>query len=104
MDLLSQECQLVPKIGEKYEERKLCILGQNEATQAILDDPRRVNENILLHELYWVPDCFWVQFKELVVTYKSLHDIGPGYLYESSFFQYINPSIWQTRYVADVAS
>lgn len=27
-----------------------------------------------------VPVCFWAQFKMLVITYKALHGIEPGYL------------------------
>lgn len=34
----------------------------------------------LLCKLHWMPICFWVQFKVLVVTFKALHDIGPSYL------------------------
>lgn len=28
----------------------------------------------------WLPVCLWMQLKMLVITYKILHGIGPGYL------------------------
>lgn len=34
----------------------------------------------LLHELHWLPICFWVQPEWLVLTFKALHGIGLGYL------------------------
>lgn len=30
--------------------------------------------------LHWLPTCFQVQFKVLIVTFKALHELGPGYL------------------------
>lgn len=33
----------------------------------------------LLHKLHWLPVRFQSQFKVLVVTYKDLHCMGPGY-------------------------
>ena len=32
--------------------------------------------------LHWLPVCFHVNFKELVLTYKALHGFGPHYLLE----------------------
>lgn len=34
----------------------------------------------LLCKLHWVPTYFWIKLKVLVVTFKTLHDTGPGYL------------------------
>lgn len=31
-------------------------------------------------ELHWLPVCFWVRFKVLVIPCKNFHGIGPGYL------------------------
>lgn len=33
-----------------------------------------------LHELHWLPMCFQVWFKVLVITHELLFDIGLGYL------------------------
>ena len=59
--------------------RKLQLV-QNVAMRAILGAPRVAHVTPLLRELHWVPVCFWVQFKVLVITFKALHGMGPGYL------------------------
>ena len=55
-------------------------LAQNAAARAVLGAPRRAHITPLLCELHWLPVCFWVQFKVLVITFKALHGMGPGYL------------------------
>lgn len=34
----------------------------------------------LLHKLHWLPICFWVQFKGLILTFKALHGMGSSNL------------------------
>lgn len=36
-------------------------------------------------KLHWLSICFWMQLKVLVVTFKALHDSGPGYLWDQLF-------------------
>lgn len=36
-----------------------------------------IHVTLRLHELQWLPRCFWMQFKVLVVTFKPLHSLGP---------------------------
>lgn len=55
-------------------------LAQSSATQAKLGVQRRAHITPLFCELHWIPVCYWVQLKVLVMTYKALHCIGPGFL------------------------
>lgn len=59
--------------------RKLQWL-QNAAARVVLCRPRGACVLPLLQELRWLPVCLQVQFKVLVVTFKALHGLGPGYL------------------------
>ncbi|KAF7247322.1 Collagen alpha-5(VI) chain [Varanus komodoensis] len=36
----------------------------------------------VLYQLHWLPIEVWAQFKVLVITYKALNGLGPGYLKE----------------------
>ncbi|KAF7237686.1 putative RNA-directed DNA polymerase from transposon BS, partial [Varanus komodoensis] len=36
----------------------------------------------VLYQLHWLPVEVWAQFKVLVLTYKALNSLGPGYLKE----------------------
>lgn len=49
---------------------------QNSARHTVLHGPRFTHVTLLLHELHWFP----VSFKVLVLTFKVLCGIGPGYL------------------------
>lgn len=40
---------------------------QNKVVQAVMDKHNYGHVSSLVFELYWLPVCFWVQFKELVV-------------------------------------
>ena len=55
-------------------------LVQNAAAWVSLGAPRLEHKTLLLRELHWVPVCFRVQFKVLVITFKALHGMGPGCL------------------------
>lgn len=39
----------------------------------------------LFHELHWLPVFFWVKFNVLVLSFKALHGIRPGYLRDCLF-------------------
>lgn len=43
----------------------------------------------LFQESYWFPVCFWVQFTMLVITYRTFHGMGTGYLRITSFWLYL---------------
>ncbi|KAF7246040.1 GDP-mannose 4,6 dehydratase [Varanus komodoensis] len=36
----------------------------------------------VLHQLHWLPIEVWAQFRVLIMTYKALIGLGPGYLKE----------------------
>uniref|UniRef100_A0A8D2J6W7 Reverse transcriptase domain-containing protein n=1 Tax=Varanus komodoensis TaxID=61221 RepID=A0A8D2J6W7_VARKO len=44
----------------------------------------------VLYQLHWLPIEVWAQFKVLVITYKALNGLGPGYLKER-LFPYLPP-------------
>lgn len=47
----------------------------------------------ILQELLWLLICFQIQLKMLVITFKHLHGLGPGYLKDSlSLITYTCPS------------
>lgn len=47
-------------------------LVQNVAAHVINDVAYTADVTPLLHDLHWLPVCFWVQFKVLIVTFKAL--------------------------------
>ncbi|XP_070800926.1 uncharacterized protein, partial [Pituophis catenifer annectens] len=55
-------------------------LVQNAAARVIMGATWRSHITPLLSELHWLPVVFWVRFKVLVLTFKVLHCLGPGYL------------------------
>ncbi|XP_058052944.1 uncharacterized protein LOC131205078 isoform X2 [Ahaetulla prasina] len=55
-------------------------LVQNAAARGIEGASRSFHITPLLRKLHWLPVVFCVQFKVLVITFKALHGIGPGYL------------------------
>ncbi|KAK9395419.1 hypothetical protein NXF25_018780 [Crotalus adamanteus] len=55
-------------------------LVQNAAARAIVGAPRYAHVSPILRELHWLPVGLRMQFKVLVITFKALHGIGPGYL------------------------
>lgn len=59
--------------------RKLQLV-QNAAACTVPGAPRAAQITQLLHKLHWLPDCFWIQFMMLVVTFKALYGMDPGYL------------------------
>ncbi|KAK9394532.1 hypothetical protein NXF25_015060 [Crotalus adamanteus] len=55
-------------------------LVQNAAARAIVGTQRCAHVSPILRELHWLPVGLRTQFKVLVITFKALHGIGPGYL------------------------
>lgn len=48
----------------------------------------------ILQELHWLPVDFWPQFKMLLITFKALYSLGPGYLRDHLTLQH---SAWPLR-------
>ena len=59
--------------------RKLQIV-QNRAARLITRTPRRSHITPVLAELHWLPVRERIQFKLLLLTFKSYHRLGPSYL------------------------
>ncbi|KAF7254669.1 Cytoplasmic tyrosine-protein kinase BMX [Varanus komodoensis] len=57
-------------------------LVQNRAARLLTGTGRYVHMTPVLHQLHWLPIEVWTQFKVLVMTYKALNGLGPGYLKE----------------------
>lgn len=54
-------------------------LAQSAVAQSISRTPRMAPVTPLLRKLHWLLVCFWVEFKELVITFKTVHGLGLGY-------------------------
>lgn len=57
-------------------------LIQNAVARMILSAPRFTHVAPLLCELHWLPASFRVQFKMPAITFKLLHGMAPGYLWD----------------------
>uniref|UniRef100_A0A8C6YEM4 Reverse transcriptase domain-containing protein n=1 Tax=Naja naja TaxID=35670 RepID=A0A8C6YEM4_NAJNA len=57
-------------------------LVQNAAVRVVMGASRYSHVIPLLRGLHWLPVALWVRFKVLVLTFKVLHGMGPGYLRE----------------------
>uniref|UniRef100_A0A8C7E7H9 Reverse transcriptase domain-containing protein n=1 Tax=Naja naja TaxID=35670 RepID=A0A8C7E7H9_NAJNA len=57
-------------------------LVQNAAARVVMGVSRYSIITSLLRKLHWLPVALWMRFKVLVITYKALHGLGPGYLRE----------------------
>lgn len=55
-------------------------LAQNAVPGVVLGIRRMAHVTPLLRELHWLPVCLWVQLKVLVISFKALHVMDPGYL------------------------
>lgn len=55
-------------------------LAQNAVAQIVLPKPKFIHVSPPLQALYRLPLCFWVHFKLLVILFKAVHVLGPGYL------------------------
>ncbi|KAF7249458.1 RNA-directed DNA polymerase from mobile element jockey [Varanus komodoensis] len=57
-------------------------LVQNRAARLLTGTGRYAHMTPVLRQLHWLPIEAWAQFKVLVMTYKALNGLGPGYLNE----------------------
>ncbi|KAF7247744.1 Reverse transcriptase-like protein [Varanus komodoensis] len=57
-------------------------LVQNRAARLLTGTGRYVHMTPVLHQFHWLPIEVQAQFKVLVITYKALNGLGPGYLKE----------------------
>ncbi|KAF7253695.1 hypothetical protein EYD10_00878 [Varanus komodoensis] len=57
-------------------------LVQNRAARLLTGTGRYVHMTPVLRQLHWLPIQVRAQFKVLVMTYKALNSLGPGYLKE----------------------
>ena len=55
-------------------------LVQNMAARLVPGTPRHDHSTPVLKSLHWLPISFWAKYKVLVITFKALHGLGPGYL------------------------
>ena len=55
-------------------------LVKNSTARLLTGASYREHMTHLLQEQQWLPVHFWAQFKVLVITYKALYRLGPGYL------------------------
>ncbi|KAF7253392.1 ERI1 exoribonuclease 3 [Varanus komodoensis] len=57
-------------------------LVQNRAARLLTGMGRYAYMTPVLRQLHWLPIEAWAQFKVLIMTYKALNGLGPGYLNE----------------------
>ncbi|KAF7235271.1 Vomeronasal type-2 receptor 1 [Varanus komodoensis] len=57
-------------------------LVQNRAAKLLTGTGRYAHMTPVLHQLHWLPIEARAQFKVLIMTYKALNGLGPGYLNE----------------------
>ncbi|KAF7253666.1 hypothetical protein EYD10_00580 [Varanus komodoensis] len=57
-------------------------LVQNRAARLLTGTGRYAHMTPVLHQLHWLPIEARAQFKVLIMTYKALNGLGPGYLNE----------------------
>ncbi|KAF7251494.1 Papilin [Varanus komodoensis] len=55
---------------------------QNRAVKLLTGTWRYSHITPVLYQLHWLPIEVWAQFEVLVITYKALNSLGPGYLKE----------------------
>ncbi|KAF7253194.1 von Willebrand factor A domain-containing protein 3B [Varanus komodoensis] len=69
-------------VGLPLKTVRILQLVQNRATRLLMGTGRYVHMTPVLHQLHWLPIEVWAQFKVLVMTYKALNGLRPGYLKE----------------------
>ena len=62
-----------------YLVRKLQLV-QNMAARLVTNTSRVEHITPTLKSLHWLPISFRAKYKVLVITFKALHGLGPGYL------------------------
>ena len=53
---------------------------QNNAARVVTKSKRRDHITPVLHSLHWLPVEQRIHFKILLITFKALHDLAPGYI------------------------
>ena len=56
------------------------LLAQNAAVRVLKRTPKREHMTLVLRELHWLPIIKRVQFKILLLVFKSLHCEAPSYV------------------------
>ncbi|KAF7247239.1 Calcium uptake protein 1, mitochondrial [Varanus komodoensis] len=69
-------------VGLPLKTVRILQLVQNRAARLLTGTGRYVHMTPVLHQLHWLPIEVRAQFKVLVMTYKALNGLGPGYLKE----------------------
>ncbi|KAF7243157.1 Ephrin type-A receptor 4 [Varanus komodoensis] len=69
-------------VGLPLKTVRILQLVQNRAARLLTGTGRYVHMTPVLRQLHWLPIEVWAQFKVLVMTYKALNGLGPGYLKE----------------------
>ena len=61
---------------------RLLQRAQNSAARLITQAKKRDHITPILKHLHWLPVMYRIQFKILLLTYKSIHGLAPSYLTE----------------------
>ncbi|KAF7243143.1 Cullin-3 [Varanus komodoensis] len=69
-------------VGLPLKTIRILQLVQNRAARLLTGTGRYVHMTPVLRQLHWLPIEVRAQFKVLVMTYKALNGLGPGYLKE----------------------
>ncbi|KAF7251619.1 HHIP-like protein 1 [Varanus komodoensis] len=69
-------------VGLPLKTVRILQLVQNRAARLLTGTGRYVHMTSVLRQLHWLPIEVRAQFKALVMTYKALNGLGPGYLKE----------------------
>ncbi|KAF7248501.1 RNA-directed DNA polymerase from mobile element jockey, partial [Varanus komodoensis] len=69
-------------VGLPLKTVRILQLMQNRAARLLTGTGHYFHITPVLYQLHWLPIEVWAQFKVLVITYKALYGLGPGYLKE----------------------
>ncbi|KAF7249257.1 Testican-1 [Varanus komodoensis] len=69
-------------VGLPLKTVRILQMVQNIAARLLMGTGRYSHITQVLYQLHWLPIEVWPQFKVLVITYKALNGLGPGYLKE----------------------
>ncbi|KAF7239784.1 Solute carrier family 2, facilitated glucose transporter member 11 [Varanus komodoensis] len=69
-------------VGLPLKTVRILQMVQNRAARLLTGTGRYSPITPVLHQLHWLPIEVRAQFKVLVITYKALNGLGPGYLKE----------------------
>ncbi|KAF7245646.1 putative RNA-directed DNA polymerase from transposon BS [Varanus komodoensis] len=69
-------------VGLPLKTVRILQMVQNRAVRLLTGTGRYSHITPVLHQLHWFPIEVRAQFKVLIITYKALNSLGPGYLKE----------------------